>query len=146
MVKKQCLPQLQRCQEAPLAVVGPYKVRSLFCTKTLKNDVIQFLVTKSGQNWIWTSDPNPRPPNCMWTYLLLSSQNDRNIENLRGDEKPIFSPPPAVFEVTIWERLSWCALKGNSTHPKQKAKGAWNLIFRLAPKSASAKTGGVGLF
>ena len=84
-----------------------------FLEKRKKQDKIPFLVTKRGQNLIWKSDPNPRPLNCVWTYLLLSSQNARNIENLRGGGKTHKIPPPAVFEVTIWERISWSVYMGN---------------------------------
>ena len=33
----------------------------LMCQNDKKNDKIPILVTKRGQNGIWTSDPNPRP-------------------------------------------------------------------------------------
>ena len=74
------------------AKVGAYF--TVLCINMWKNMKIPFLVTKRGQNLILISDSDPRPPNCIWLYLLLSFQSDCNIENLRGG-KPPFPPPLA---------------------------------------------------
>ena len=64
------------------AKVGAYF--TVLCINMWKNMKIPFLVTKRGQNLILISDSDPRPPNCIWLYLLLFFQSGWNIENLRG--------------------------------------------------------------
>ena len=66
---------------------------TVLCINVWKKVKIPFLVTKRGQNLISISDSDPRPPNCIWLYLLLSFQSDWNIENLRGGN-PL---PPCSF-------------------------------------------------
>ena len=50
--------------------------------------IIPFWVTKRGQIYISRSDSDPRPPICIWLYLSLSFQNDWNMGNLEGGNRP----------------------------------------------------------
>ena len=56
---------------------------------------IPFWVTKRGQNSNPRSGKNPRPSNCIGTYLLLFHQHGQNIP-VGGGCKTLYDLPPPL--------------------------------------------------